>query len=256
VGSIRVKSVLTTALAAALALLWLHAAVAQGGPAGYGKPMLCAACHKALNKDMVARFLETKHAKAQPTKDMAPVDIYRRCVGFNAADNTYLEAGVGCQACHGPGQAHVGAKTENKKATISRADQLKTSNQKLSVCGRCHGTYTVKGQPFAADFKPGDDLFALEGLQLTDTTETGPFTRLNQFMKSKHKDNDVTCLTCHTSHEAMTGEGQLRKPVPDLCLQCHAQAHQCKLPQDKWPAGSTCATCHMPDKRHDFAAKK
>ncbi len=247
-------------LAAALVALGLlgHATLAdETEPNAYVKGTFCLACHGVLNKDLVARYKETKHAKVEIKDDMQPVDIYRRSVGFNPADNTYLEGKVGCQDCHGPGQIHLRAKTEDKKATMEPflPTNLKTPRQKLSVCGRCHGQYTVKGQPFVADFKPGMDIFALEGFKLAEVKGAGPFQQLNDLESSKHGQNDVTCITCHTAHEEMAAQPQLRKPVPQLCLDCHATKHPCKVdPEGKGDKG-TCVTCHMPDGRHIFAVK-
>jgi predicted CXXCH cytochrome family protein len=258
VKTVRRDILLSVSLAAVLlAALVSHSTWGDEVKPGWVKGLMCLACHKALNKELVERYKSTKHAKAEPTEKMDPVDIYRRCVGFNPADSTYFEPGVGCQACHGPGAAHLAAKSkEDKLATMPRPDQLKTPHQKLSLCGRCHGQYTVGGQPFVTDFKPGDDLFAMEGFKLADVEKPAPFQQLNDFMHSKHADNDVTCITCHTSHEPFAGEPQLRKAVPDLCLQCHANAHQCKKPQAEWPEKATCVTCHMPDGRHTFAVQK
>lgn len=234
-----------------LALAW-----GQDAPT-FVKNAMCLACHKTRDKDLVERYQGTLHAAAVPDEKMAPVDVYRRSVGYNGADGTYYEKGVGCQSCHGPGSAHLKAKTdEEKKAALKRVDELEKPTQKLSVCGRCHGQYTVNGQPFAEGFKIGDDLFAMEGFKLDEIKEPGKFQELNDLESSKHGSNDVTCITCHTSHEPIAAKPQLRKAVPDLCLQCHADAHKCTVKPEAIPEGATCATCHMPGKRHIFAVGK
>ena len=240
-----------------LAVVVTHPSLGDEPAPHWVKGMLCLACHKSLNKELVERFQTTKHSKVQPDEKMSPLDLYRRSVGFNAADSTYFEAGLGCQTCHGPGSAHLAAKGNDEKlATMPRPDQLKTANQKLSICGRCHADYTYKGQPFAPDFRPGDDLIKDPDFKLNEVTKPADFQQLNDFMHSKHAQNDITCITCHTSHEQMTEDHQLRKPVPDVCLQCHATAHPCKLPEAQWPKDSTCVTCHMPGGRHVFAVQK
>lgn len=254
--AMRVKLALAAAITVAAAGLFLHAATAQDDAPGWAKPALCLACHKALSKELVARFEETKHSKAEPKDEMSPADIARRSLGFNPQDGSYVAAGIGCQACHGPGAAHVSSKAEDKKATMIKLDELKTPNQKLSVCGRCHGQYTVGGQAFVGDFKPGDDLLALEGFQLAAAAAGGPFSKLNEFMASEHKDNDITCITCHTSHEETPADPLLRKKLPDLCLDCHETKNPCKVSPDEYPEGATCATCHMPDRKHTFAVQK
>jgi len=216
--------------------------------------MMCVACHKATNADMITRYQSTKHAAAKPADDATPLDIYRRSVGFTSADNKYWEVGVGCQDCHGSGVAHLKAAAADKPTTIVRPSKLDTPKKKLSLCGRCHGDYTVNGKPFAEGFKPGDDLFAMEGFKLNDVTTPAPFQQLNDFMGSKHAANDVTCINCHTSHEPFVeGTKQLRKAVPDLCLECHTTQHKCTVVNP--PADATCVSCHMPGGRHTFKTK-
>lgn len=240
-----------------LVLMILAMAWGQDTPQPLIKNAMCIACHKGRNPGLVDRYAATKHGQAVIKEDMAPVDIYRRSVGFKSADNSYYEKGVGCQSCHSPGAAHLKAKgDEEKKATMQRVDALEKPTQKLSVCGRCHGDYTINGKPFAEGFKVGDDLFTMEGFKLSEITKPGPFQQLNELESSKHGEHDVTCITCHTSHEEIAAKPQLRQPVPDLCLQCHAQAHQCTVKADQIPAGANCATCHMPEGRHIFKVQK
>jgi predicted CXXCH cytochrome family protein len=133
---------------------------------------------------------------------------------------------------------------------------LETPKQKLSLCGRCHGDYTVNDKPFAEGLEPGGDLFALPGFKLNEITTPGPFQQLNELESSKHGEHDVTCLSCHTSHETTAAAPQLRKAVPDLCLECHTDAHKCTVAADKVTEGATCATCHMPGGRHIFKVVK
>lgn len=237
----------------ALGLALVHA---DETPPTYVKSMLCIACHKGMNKALVERFQSTKHAQVAPTDDMAPVDVYRRSIGYNPADKTYYDKGVSCQACHGAGSAHTKAKAEDKKTTMVRIDELATPQQKLSVCGRCHGQYTLGEATFDANFKVGDNLFTKEGFKLTEIKQPGPFQQLNELESSKHGEHDVTCITCHTAHEDTEAKPQLRKPVPELCLQCHGTAHQCKVAPAQIKDGDTCATCHMPGGRHVFQVKQ
>lgn len=245
------RKTIVAGIAAVLVLTALHQSIAQQG-ATYIKNAMCIACHKTTHKEVVENYQASKHAQAKPAEGMSPADIYRRVVGFNAADNTYYEAGVGCQACHGPGSAHMKGKTnEEKQAAIVRPQLLDTPQKKTSLCGRCHGDYTVDGKSCAANFTPGDDLFAMPGFKLNDVTTPGTFTILNDFMGSKHAQKDVTCITCHTPHGASEAEPSLRKKLPDQCLQCHADAHK---GTDR--ATANCATCHMPGGRHLFVPPK
>ena len=78
---------------------------------------------------------------------------------FNAQTNTYAtawtEMGIGCEACHGPGQPHIDDPQHKQIFSPNRA----TPRQTFDMCGYCHGN---KNNAFFG-FKPGDryDDFAL-----------------------------------------------------------------------------------------------
>jgi len=121
-------------------LLVLALAWGQDAAPSYVKNAMCIACHKGHNPGLMDRYQATEHAKAVPEEGMAPVDIYRRSVGFKSADNSFYEKGVGCQSCHDAGAAHLKARgDEGKKATRHALAELKKQTQKLSVRGHCHG---------------------------------------------------------------------------------------------------------------------
>ena len=129
-------------------LLILAMAWGQDTPQPYIKNAMCIACHKGRNPGLVDRYQSTKHAQAVPNEGMAPVDIYRRSVGFKSADNSYYEKGVGCQSCHDPGAAHLKAKgDEEKKATMQRVDALEKPTQKLSVAAAATVTTQSTASP-------------------------------------------------------------------------------------------------------------
>ncbi|MHB9130087.1 MAG: cytochrome c3 family protein [Armatimonadota bacterium] len=220
----------------------------------------CKLCHKA----QYAAWDKTKHAsfktacpwEADKTKAPAPEDVYRHVTGFNPATNTWAEKGVSCEACHGPGSAHMPAPKDQRKATIIMPDDLATPGQKASVCGRCHGQYTVDGKRYAAKFLPGMDLAKMEGIKFDEVQPGKPMQELNELMTSKHYAKGVVCTTCHVSHDpAATAPHQLKKPVTEQCMSCHKDITMANH-APKAPADATCATCHMPKGAHTFVAPK
>lgn len=181
-----------------------------------------------------------------------PELVYRYVTGFNPADGTWAEKGTACEACHGPGSAHMAAKADERKAMIVNPGNLPTMGQKVSLCGSCHGQYSIGDQRYAPGFLPGMDLFKIEGFQLDPPDPAKQFDQLNQLKQSKHFENGVDCLTCHDGHSDQPQAHQLRKPVIELCTGCH-QDKQMATHAPQAAEGDTCATCHMPGGQHLFA---
>lgn len=104
-----------------------------------------------------------------------------------------------CEACHGPGSAHVAATTDDqRKATMV----LPTSD----TCLKCHNSDPTKDPTTGA---------------IITTNHYG--TRDYTF--SKHNTTGMIngCLTCHQYHGPDANGGLLRKANPnDICATCHA----------------------------------
>jgi predicted CXXCH cytochrome family protein len=213
---------------------------AQAPGPEYANEKLCQACHKVVHGQSPAvtdNYLATKHATI---------------TGEGPRYNFNGQPGVGCQACHGPGTEHVKAPMDQKLATGKTPAELETREQKLSLCGRCHGQYD---EGFVADYKLGDNI--LDKITLKAPTG-GKLEQLNEMKDSKHFTSPTgpVCIDCHTGHKALDPNlvPQLVAPIDDLCLKCHpANAGMAHLtPLTQIPDGATCATCHMPNKKHIF----
>jgi len=131
------------------------------------------------------------------------------------------EMTVGCEACHGPLEAHnewqrLHGKSGMKDPTVSRLDR----DRVLQYCGFCHARRT----DLTGDFKPGDAFFDHQDLVITDRTdryypdgqvrdEDYEFASL---LSSRMHFRGVMCLDCHDPHSART-----RLPGNWLCIRCH-----------------------------------
>ena len=90
----------------------------------------------------------------------------------------------GCEACHGPGKAHV--EGGGDKTKIFRFEQA-TAKEVNERCLTCHA---------------------------------GGTQHMNA-INSEHAKNGVSCISCHSPHHAESKEFLLVKSQPELCYGCH-----------------------------------
>ena len=176
---------------------------------------------------------------------------------------TWSEIDVSCEACHGPGSAHVDwAKLPPMARPLSDDDGLVvrtselTSRQQVELCAPCHSRRTELG-----DFQHGqiellDNLLPSlldEGLYFADGQILDEVYVYGSFVQSKMYRNDVRCSDCHDVHSL-----KLRFEGNELCGQCHrldtydsADHHFHKKIVDGEPsAGALCISCHMPQRSY------
>jgi predicted CXXCH cytochrome family protein len=243
------------ALIAAPAFIACLAALAQEvkpaipDDAKYATSKLCGMCHKEER----AIYEDTTHGKYEMPEGAE--EPWRCSTGWSRETGEPAEPGVGCEACHGRGSAHVSAATkEDVDETTLTINSLKleTNDQRVSICAQCHARYTVaEGEP-PVDFTPGENLLAK--VTLLSPEEGAERQEVNEFVTSRHyKEKGMGCIQCHTSHSEGVQEHQLRKPINDLCAPCHHEESDLAAHTDGTAKeGDTCATCHMPGGRHLF----
>jgi predicted CXXCH cytochrome family protein len=213
---------------------------------------------------------------------------------YDAAANRFAtswsEISVGCEACHGPGSAHLawasaphaGGSPADVQGLAARLDERRgvtwtrdaagatatrsaprTSEREIAVCAQCHARrgqfadgYTA-GRAFLDFYRPAlltAPLYYPDGQQRDEVYGWG------SFLQSKMYAAGVTCSDCHEPHS-----GALRAQGNALCTQCHAAGkfdattHHHHRPSS---AGAQCANCHMPtttymviDPRHDHSLR-
>lgn len=173
----------------------------------------------------------------------------------------FAEAIIGCERCHGPGEAHVAhqraAKTEGPDPTIVNPGRLEPSKRE-AVCNQCHlqGEKVIPrlGRGFF-DFRPGeylDDslLVLVHGQRVDDQRRTRPVSQVEQMRSSKcfvESRGQMGCISCHDPHEDVPA-AQHDVYYRQRCLQCH-QEQGCSAPEAerrKQSPEDACAQCHMP----------
>jgi hypothetical protein len=153
---------------------------------------------------------------------------------------TFIEPGVACEACHGPGARH--GETQEKADIFHPGHDPKLG---LALCGECHGPrqpifpmldashhfrpgdrYEDRYQP-VLPFETGD--FFVDGRPKTSSYEYQALLQSRCFRRG-----GATCLTWHAApHET--------KVAADACAGCHKMQ-----PEHAHHKKATCVGCHMP----------
>ena len=194
----------------------------------------------------------------------------------NRYQTTWTDIDVGCEACHGPGSAHVTwAETPDMGRPVAANYNLKvrtsgiTSRQLVDLCAPCHsrrailGDYTHSEPDLLDTMLPSlltPELYFPDGQILEEVYVYGSFTQ------SKMYHRDVKCSDCHDVHSA-----KRIKEGNGLCLQCHRAGeydtpdhHFHKMKGEKGDpvkstdgeilfdvgAGAECMQCHMPGRNY------
>src|SRR5487761_1779487 len=180
-----------------------------------------------------------------------------------------IEAAIGCERCHGPGQRHVEyreaprlAKSEDPIVNPAKLEP----DRREAVCYQCHLIGKMRfaryGRTFY-DFRPGDrldDVWAtmVAGTGVRGDRKTKAVSHVEQMRDStcfKNSEGRMGCVSCHDPHSVPTA-GEASDYYRQRCLECHAEKG-CSLPAERQaaaPANNSCAHCHMPRlSAHDIA---
>lgn len=136
---------------------------------------------------------------------------------------TWVEDGVGCEACHGPGALHVANPWAGNIVVDSSA----------TVCGQCH-----------VDAEDPSRLAAAGGF-------VRGYQQYTELAASPHAGFD--CNVCHDPHASTVYDPS--HGVRNQCLVCHAEQNLARHSGRTFVLGDyveiiTCQSCHMP-----FASK-
>jgi DmsE family decaheme c-type cytochrome len=157
-------------------------------PAGYAGSDTCVLCHQ----DSETSITHSRHGQVKDPRSPA--------------------ATLGCESCHGPGQAHV---DDDAKGHIKKFGAL-TPPEVNETCLSCHNRGTHAGW---------------EG--------------------SAHEARNLTCTTCHSVHAPQSLQNQLVKATEtQVCATCHrlqvAKTERAVAHMPVREGKMTCSSCHNP----------
>ncbi|MEE9149080.1 MAG: tetratricopeptide repeat protein, partial [Candidatus Tectomicrobia bacterium] len=188
--------------------------------------------------------------------------------GFDPESNSFSTAwsaiNVGCQACHGPGAAHVNwARDYDGGEPDDNVDKgLQVANAEITVCAQCHSRRqrisepgTFSGQ-LLDEFVPAllrQDLYHADGQILDEVYVYGSFVQSRMYRAG------VRCSDCHDSHS-----GQMKAEGNAVCTQCHQESPPARFPaltarnydttehhnHEAGSSGAKCVSCHMPTRTY------
>jgi DmsE family decaheme c-type cytochrome len=170
------------------------------------------------------------------------------------------EATLGCESCHGPGQAHV---DDDAKGHIRKFDKIAPAEinqtcltchnrgenagweasaheQRNLACTTCHSVHSPKSTERQLVKANEDQLCATcHRLQVTKTERSVAHMPV--------RENKMSCSSCHNPHGSLTNVKALRvgNSVSEACQSCHAEKRAPVL-WEHAPVKEDCATCHDP----------
>jgi tetratricopeptide (TPR) repeat protein len=170
---------------------------------------------------------------------------------------TWVESGINCETCHGPGAEHIriceespeDQAPEDLKLTVITQKNGYTAHQTDTTCVPCHARMI----PLTETFQPGElyfdhfDLITLEHRDFyPDGRDLGEnYTYTLWLMSPCVKSGQLDCLHCHTS----SGRFRFKDMPNNSCLPCHEKRVTDVADHSHHEAsskGNECISCHMP----------
>lgn len=196
---------------------------------------------------------------------------------------SWYEINVACEACHGPGAAHVGLMARNNSSVnlADTSDNLEGSasqryqgfdrrlspvsrwmfeegkvtatntlidknSQQIQSCAGCHSRRSQIAEESGGDFLDEYIPALLEpGLYHTDGQILDEVYVYGSFTQSKMHTQGVACSNCHNPHTL-----EIKAPGNQVCAQCHLPSVFDTPQHHHHPIESTgtqCVNCHMPE---------
>ncbi|GAA6158060.1 multiheme c-type cytochrome [Ruegeria sp. HU-ET01832] len=184
--------------------------------------------------------------------------------GTRSYASTQAEIGVGCEACHGPGSAHIdwtngqGGSPDLTEYGFTMEWGAGQTEAEIQQCAGCHSRREAHGDGNPLPGTAYHDAYNLAvlrpGLYHPDGQILDEVYVYGSFLQSRMYAQGVGCMDCHEPHSAM-----LKAEGNGLCTQCHSGAGNDRFPtlargeydtsahhnHPDGSAGAQCKSCHM-----------
>lgn len=184
------------------------------------------------------------------------------------------EIGVGCEACHGPGEAHISWANAPEKYVaktwkgadskgLTSAYLRNNAASEINLCAGCHSRREPIGANSPETGSHYDNNYRLSllshGLYFPDGQIKDEVYVYGSFLQSKMYEKGVKCSNCHDTHSY-----RLRAEGNALCTQCHNDQGNGLFPtlnknnydstdhhfHQSGSEGGKCIECHMPERHY------
>jgi len=167
----------------------------------------------------------------------------------NTFKTTWVDLGVACEACHGPGSKHVNAPKGDKSETIINPANIPDPRRAAMVCGSCHtrGSCCEGKYGYPKGYTPGGQLnfmFSENPKLHPDGSSKANRQEYIDWEKSGHAREGIVCWNCHYTHQkGNSNKYQTKLPGSSLCRSCHKVEN---TGIHGIHSVNNCVGCHMP----------
>jgi predicted CXXCH cytochrome family protein len=197
------------------------------------------------------------------TRPVVPACLTCHASSLNPVANTqnrygdppFREAGIACERCHGPGEAHIRKmKAGSREGGLAIVNPARLDTERRdSVCAQCHLNGEVRVMRPGRDWRsyhPGDRLsdsvvVLVRGGEGSGLKVTSHMENLAQSACKRGAGDRLWCGTCHDPHsvpEADRRSAWFRQK----CLGCHDTAACAETNAVRASRHDDCIGCHMP----------
>ncbi len=180
---------------------------------------------------------------------------------------------LGCEACHGPGKAHVDAGGSKQTIPIrfAKEESAERKNEACLTCHRnsnrrfwqasphesrgiacvdCHRIMTPKSATLSSESRYGAHLGNVKSLKQDEPELCLQCHQMRraQLQRSSHmpfREGKVTCTSCHNPHGTANPKQLIQATVNENCFSCHAERRGPFLWEHP-PVVENCGNCHEP----------
>lgn len=217
-----------------------HQAVWQIGSGSHAAGFLVAIAGSWFQSPIAYYPKQNKWDVAPGYETMEHVDFNRRvtddCLRCHSSPGPDGLASIGCERCHGSGEAHAARPGRTNIVNPARLGRLERS----SVCEQCHITGDARvPSPGAAVYRPGSRLEESVSIYIRGRDGLRVVSHVEQLAESgcAKAAPELWCGTCHNVHGT-------KIDVDARCRACHTTRSGAHPRMDR-----DCAGCHMPKQK-------